>query len=164
MPEPGRSPKINPHVKLVIEPGFGSDDLHIGQTEQEVLTVLGKPESVTRKYKGQYFYNYPSQGMEIDFGKRGGRTKFLYFFRSGVRGNQGAKVVTSHGIKPGDRQRRVLEVLGDPQKAGPATVLNSGTRLGEWFSYASGLNLQFGEDRRIDMITVTKPYKPNRGT
>jgi hypothetical protein len=86
----------------------------------------------------------------------------MYFFRSGVRGNQRAKVVTSHGIKPGDTQRRVLDVLGSAHKVGPPAVLNSGTRFGEWSSYASGLNFQFGEDGRIDMITVTKPQKPIR--
>lgn len=143
---------------FVVEPGVGSKNLHIGQTEEEVLTVLGKPENVTRKYKGQYFYDYPSKGLEVDFGKSGGRVKYLYFFRSGVRGNQGANVVTTHGIRPGAPRRRVLELLGEPQERGAPVELNSGSRFGEWFSYASGLNVQFGEDKRVDMITVTRPH------
>jgi hypothetical protein len=62
--KPMKSRKPNSSLNLVIEPGFDSEDLHIGQTEQEVVSVLGKPESVTRKYKGQYFYNYPIQGFK----------------------------------------------------------------------------------------------------
>lgn len=79
---------------FTIKPGFGSETLHVGQTEQDVKIVLGKPESRTRKYEGQYYYNYPSKGIEVDFGGRVSGIKFIFYFREGVRGNRQAKVVT----------------------------------------------------------------------
>ena len=140
----------------VVRSGIGADSLHIGQTEQEVLTVLGSPESTTRKYEDQYYLNYPTQGLEIDLKEHGGRIKYLYFFRSGVRGNNGARVVTSKGIRPGDTRQRVLDLLGDPDEKGSPVDLNSGTHFGEWFRYANGINFQFGKDDRVDMITITE--------
>lgn len=139
----------------VIKPGFGSNALHIGQTESEVIAFLGKPESRTRKYEGQYFYNYPNQGLEVDFGKRGGRVEYIFYFREGVRGNAQANVGTDCGIRLGDTKEHVLKAYGDPDEQGAPVVLNSGSRFGEWFRYRAGINFQFGADERVDMITVT---------
>jgi hypothetical protein len=145
-----------PRIRTV-KAGFGSQTLHIGQTEEQVQSVLGKPESRTRKYKGQYYYNYPGKGIEIDFGKPRGRAKHIFFFRKGVRGNRQARVLTDAGIRPGDTRERVLELLGDPGDRGNPVVLNSGIHFGEWFHYRSGINFQFGQDGRLDMITITSP-------
>jgi len=151
--------KGHPDVSKIsaVKAGFGSAALHIGQTEEEIKSVLGKPESRTRKYKGEYYYNYPAKGVELDFGKPGGRVKRIFFFRMGVRGNRQAQVVTDAGIKPGDTRERVLGLLGDPSEQGKPVVLNSGIRFGEWFRYSSGVNFEFGEDGRLDMITITSP-------
>lgn len=142
-------------VSSVIYPGVGSDDLHLGQIQAEVVATLGKPESTTRKYEGQFFYNYPDLGIEVDFAHRGGRVAYLFFFRQGVRGNRQADVITDRGIRPGDTREKVLNLLGDPEEKGAPTILNSGKHFGEWFSYHAGINLQFGSDGRVDMITIT---------
>lgn len=146
----------------VIKAGFGSDALHIGQAEADVVSVLGKPENKTWKYKGQYFYNYPKLGVEVDFGKRGGRVKYIFYFREGIRGNHQADVVTDVGIRLGDTKKDVLKLLGDPDEMGTPITLHSGTHFGEWFRYRGGINFQFGEDERVDMITVMSPRKRAR--
>jgi|ERR1035438_514183 hypothetical protein len=143
----------------VVKPGFGSDALHVGQTESEVVAVLGKPESRTRKYKGEYYYNYPSKGLEVDFGKRGGLIKHIFCFRKGFRGNRQAGVVTDLGVKPGDTQENVLRLMGKPDAKGGPLTLRSGDCLAEWFRYNDGINFQFSEDGRVDMITITSPER-----
>jgi hypothetical protein len=141
----------------LIKPGFGCDILHLGQSELDVMSALGRPETRTEKYKGQYFYNYPSRGIEVDFARKGGVIAYLFFFREGVRGNRQANVETEQGIGPGDTKEQVLRLLGEPDENGAPEVLNSGVRFGEWFSYRAGINLQFGEDGRVNMITITSP-------
>ena len=142
-----------------MKPGFGSDVLHIGQTETEVMTVLGKPESRTKKHKGEFYYNYPKQGLELDFGSRGVAPEVHLCFRESVRGNRQAAVVTDVGLQPGDTRQRVLELMGNPEEGGAPRVPSSGIRFGEWFRYSAGINLQFGEDGCIDMITITSAGK-----
>jgi hypothetical protein len=151
-----KSPQIDgPYWRM--KPGFGSGWLHLGQFEREVLERLGKPESVTRKYKGQYFYNYPSLGLEVDFGIRGGSIACLYFFREGFRGNRQSPMETVYGIRPGDSRERVLESLGQPTSEGKAVTLNMGGTLEAWFRYDIGINFQFASDDAINMITLTSP-------
>jgi len=139
----------------IVKPGWGSSDLHLGQSEREVQLLLGVPESVTRKYKGQYFYNYPRHGLEVDFGKKGGQVEYLFFFREGFRENRQAPMETIHSIRPGDSRKKVMDLLGRPDSEGKAIQLNMGGKLAAWFLYNTGINLQFGEDDRIDMITIT---------
>lgn len=143
--------------RFAMKPGHGSEVLHIGQSESEIIAVLGKPESRTRKYEGEYYYNYPSRGLEFDFGERGGRVRYIFCFREGVRGNRQAAVVTDLGLKPGDTRQRVLRLMGNPQQQGTPVVFRDGTRFGDWVRYANGINFQFGEDGRVDMITITAP-------
>jgi len=120
-----------------------------------VAAILGKPESRTRKYEGQYFYNYPLCGLEVDFGVQGGVVTYIFCFRDGVRGNRQANVTTEGGIAPGDTKERVLAVMGEPDERGEPVSLHSGIRFGEWFRYDAGINFQFGDDGRVDMVTIT---------
>jgi hypothetical protein len=140
-----------------MKPGFGSECLHLGQIETEVRELLGKPESITRKHKGQFFYNYPSLGLEVDFGKSGGEVAYLFFFREGFRGNRQGPMETVHGIRPGDSKDKVLQLLGTPSKERASVQLNMGGQLEAWFQYLIGINFQFGPDDSVDMITIVAP-------
>ena len=146
-------------TKLLIRPGFGAESLHLGQSKSGVLSTVGKPESITRKYRGQYFLNYPTQGLQVDLGRSTGSVRYLYFFRSGVRGNHAATVATDRGIRPGDTQQKVLKRLGKPQEKGSGVAITERLRLGDWFHYADGMTLEFGDDKRVDMITIARPAK-----
>ncbi|HZQ17926.1 MAG TPA: hypothetical protein VFA90_04325 [Terriglobales bacterium] len=142
---------------LMIRPGYGADNLHLGQTESEIVIALGQPESRTRKYKGEYYYNYPGLGFEFDFGQRGGLVRYIFCFREGFRRNRQARVVTDRGIKPGDSKEAVLKLMGRPDAQGKATTLHFGDRLAAWFRYNDGINFQFDDDGRIEMITIAAP-------
>lgn len=136
-------------------PSFGSDLLHLGQEEEEVRAQIGNPASITRRHKGQYFYNYPDIGLEVDFGTRGGRVSYLFFFRDGFRGNRPGPMETIQGIRPGDPTSKVLQLLGRPTKQGEPVKLDMGGQLEAWFHYGIGINFQFGSDDVVNMITIT---------
>lgn len=140
-----------------MRPGFGSNALHLGQTEQEVQSFLGTRESLTRKFPGQYFYNYPSKGIEVDFGCRGGLAAHLYFFRKGFRENSGSRMRTIGNIAPGETRQRVLAVFGKPQRESEALPFLHGRMIDAWSHYDIGINFQFGDDNRVNMITITHP-------
>jgi hypothetical protein len=143
----------------IMKPGFGSECLHLGQSEEHVRKFVGTPESITRKYKGQYFYNYPGLGLEVDFGERGGDAAYLFFFRQGFRGNRQGSMKTVHGISPGDKREKVLKLLGPPTSEGESVALNMGGSLDAWFQYDIGINFQFGPDDVINMITIAKSLR-----
>ncbi|GAC1646546.1 MAG: hypothetical protein NVS9B15_04670 [Acidobacteriaceae bacterium] len=128
--------------------------MHLGQSRKEIVETFGEPESITSQYRGEYYLNYPSIGFEVDIGSRNGVAKYMFFFREGVRGHSGADVILEGGLKLGDTRFQVIKILGEPSKSGDPTTLNSGESFGEWFSYSFGVNLQFGTDNRIDMITI----------
>lgn len=142
--------------KLVVQPGYGSEQLHLGQNEREVRDLLGAPDSITRKFEGQYFYNYHPLGIQLDFGKRGGRVRYIYFFRGGVRNYRRAKMATSDALSVGDRRSKVLSRRGRPDQKGEAFVLNWGEFSGEWMTYDDGINFQFGRDHKVDMIAIAR--------
>jgi len=143
--------------KWLMIPGFGSSLLHRGQTELEVETVLGKRESLTRKFKGQYFYNFPSQGIEVDFGRRGGVVEYLFFFREGFRGNSKSLMFTLENIQPGDPREKVLRVFGRPQAEDQRRPFLGRRTLDAWLHYDAGINFQLGTDDCINMITICAP-------
>ena len=140
---------------MVLKPGFGSSTLHLGQTEAEVKAILGKPESCTRKYEGQYFFNYPLRGLQVDFGVQGGVVTYIFYFRDGVRRNCQANVLIEGGIAPGDTKEKVLARMGEPNERGEPVTLHSGIRFGEWFHYDAGITFEFGDDGKVDMVTIT---------
>ena len=154
---------------LVVRPGYGADELHLRQTEQQVRKFLGKPESVIRRFKGQYFLNYFKKGVQVDIGKTGGRVRYIYFYREGVMDYSGARVLTLDGLTVADSRSRVLRRRGKPDKSGKPFVLNWGEYVGEWCYYQDGINFTFGRDHRVDMISILprKNLKPipggNRG-
>lgn len=154
-------------TQLVVRPGYGAKELHLRQTERRVRELLGKPESIIRKFAGQYFLNFLSKGIQVDVGKKGGRTKHIYFFRKGVNGYSEAPVVTVDGLGVADTRGKVLRLKGKPQKSGKPFVLNWGEYVGEWWFYNDGINFTFGQDHRVDMISIlprrrTRPTKEAR--
>jgi hypothetical protein len=144
-------------MMLILRPGRGSAEIYLGQNEKQVRRILGVPRSIVGKYKAQYFYNYPALGIEVDFGKKGGRAKYLYFFREGVRKHRQAAVVTTDGLKPADPRTKVLRKLGRPDRSGKGITLTDGGFFGEWMTYNQGITFEFGPDHRIDMITILRP-------
>jgi hypothetical protein len=139
---------------LVVRKGYGADQLHLRQTERQVREFLGKPESITRKFKGQYFLNYFRNGIQVDIGRPGGWVRHIYFFRESVRKYSGARMATTDGLKVGDPRTKVLRLLGKPHKSGKPFILHWGEYVGEWWWYKEGISFTFGRDHRADAISI----------
>lgn len=155
-------------AQLIVRPGYGAKELHLRQTECQVRELLGTPESIIRKFAGQYFLNFLSKGIQVDIGKKGGRAKHIYFFRKDVNGYSEAPVVTLDGLRVADTRSKVLRLKGKPHRSGKPLVLNWGKYVGEWWFYNDGINFTFGRDHRVDMISIlpsrrTRPTRETRG-
>lgn len=145
--------------KAVIRSGFGLNDLRLGQTEEHVRSILGKPSRTIRRLTGSYFYVYNELGVDIDFGKKGGKIKKIFFYREGSQGHKGAQVKTHRNIKPGDPGSKVLSSYGNPDKRGGALILPKGRYSGEWLFYKEGIQFELSFDRRVNIISVCRPTK-----
>ncbi|MBI1761185.1 MAG: hypothetical protein HYR56_07085 [Acidobacteria bacterium] len=145
--------------EIVVRPGFGATDVHLGQTEQEVKMSLGKPDRVVRKYEDSYFYIYEDRGISLDFGKRGGKLKIVFFYQANTENQQGAKVKTDSGVQLGDSRSKVLRIYGEPDQKGDPFVLHNGDYFREWFYYLEGIQFRFSQRKKIDEISISRPKK-----
>jgi len=145
--------------EVVVQPGFGSAGVHLGQTEQEVKIGLGKPDRIIRKFKDSYFYIYQGKGINLDFGKRGGKLKIIFFYQEGAKNPQDTKVRTDRGVRLGESRSKVLRIYGEPDQRGDPFVLHSGDYFREWFYYTEGIQFRFNQDKKIDEISISRPKK-----
>lgn len=140
--------------KAVIRSGLGLNDIGLGQTEEQVRSILGRPDRTIRRLKGSYFYVYNEVGVDLDFGNRGGKVKIIFFYREGSQGHKGAQVITDRDIAPGDAGSKVLHSYGNPDQRGGPLLLPSGDYSGEWLFYKEGIQFELGVDRKVDVISV----------
>jgi hypothetical protein len=143
----------------VVRPGQGTDEIYLGQRETEVREILGKPDHTIRRFRDSYFYIYKRKGMDLDFGKKSGKLKVIFFYRKGCEGHGAAKVITDKGVLPGDTRAKVVRTYGSPDDQHTASVFRDGFYLREWFFYRVGIQFQFGPDRRVDIISISRKKK-----
>jgi hypothetical protein len=145
--------------ELLIQPGIGLPQIQLGQKVEEVIERIGKPDKIVGKFPDAYFLIYRSQGIDLDFGKRGGKLKAIFFYREGVESHKGSKAKTDKGIRLGDTRSKVLKIYGEPAyKSGPS-ILIDGYYSRECFYYEDGIQFRFGKDNRVDDISISKPKK-----
>src|SRR2546423_5344989 len=143
----------------VVWPGYGTDEIRLGQRESHAKAVFGIPDERIRKYDGYYFYVYKKRGVDLDFGKRGGKLKVIFFFQKGVYEHDRAKIVTERGIRLGDSRSRVLEVYGEPDEKGESFILHTGEYFREWFYYSDGIQFRFSPKNKVDEISISRRKK-----
>lgn len=110
------------HIDWIVYPGKGSGSVFIGATEAEIVSILGQPQSVS-KHKAHCYYLYPKLGLEVDFNPRTRKAKALAFHRGGVDGYRQSPAETGDGLSPGATKRRVLDVLGPPDRTSAADAV-----------------------------------------
>src|SRR6266404_3791727 len=137
-------------------PGYGTNEIRLGQTESQAKAVLGMPDQRTRKHQGYYFYIYKKKGLDLDFGKRGGKLKVIFFFQKDVYEHDRAKIITDRGIRLGDSRSRVLEVYGEPDQRGESCILHNGDYFREWFFYSDGIQFSFSRHNKVDEISISR--------
>ncbi|SRR6266545_2385178 len=153
---------VEPKLKkdeTVVWPGDGTDEIRLGRGESQAKAVFGVPDKRIRKHKGHYFYIYLKRGMDLDFGKRGGKLKVIFFFQKGVHEHDRARIVTERGIRLGDLRSRVLEVYGKPDETGESFTLHTGEHFREWFYYSDGIQFRFNQKKRVDEISISRRKK-----
>jgi outer membrane protein assembly factor BamE (lipoprotein component of BamABCDE complex) len=140
------------HIDWIVRPGKGSTSLFIGGTEGDVVTLLGQPQSIVSKFEGHRYYLYPQLGLQVDFNPQTRFVKTLAFHRSGVNGYRQSPAETTDGLTPGVTKRKVLDVLGMPNKS------NAGTEsVRAWLWYQQGIQFDLGERDVVDVMIIFDP-------
>jgi hypothetical protein len=141
-----------------IIPGRGTSDLHVGQSVNDIESVLGGPDE-KRPLADQFFYVYRKQGIDVDFGASRQRVERLFFYDENVEGHSRRPTISIDGIGFRTPKTKVINVLGKPQcEGGPVRVAN---RKKTWIYYDSGLQFDFDSQNRVIIISVCDP-KLNR--
>jgi RHS repeat-associated protein len=61
---------------------------------------------------GSYFYQYFDLGVDLDFGKRGGALKIIFFYGTAAHGRRPAEAITDKGVVPGDSLSKIVDLYG----------------------------------------------------
>jgi outer membrane protein assembly factor BamE (lipoprotein component of BamABCDE complex) len=140
------------HIDWIVYAGKGSESLFIGETQTEVVNLLGQPRSISSKFEGHYYYLYPELGLQVDFNPETRKVKTLLFHRDGINGYKQSPAETTGGLSPGVTKRRVLDILGMPNKG------NTGVEsVREWFWYQQGIQFDFDEHGIADVMIIFDP-------
>ena len=132
-------------------PGYGTVELHIGQTVDQVRDLLGEPES-RKAFDDQFFLVYRRLGIDIDLGSTRSTVLRLFFYKSGVEKHDRSAEVNLSGIEPGSSRDKVIRALGEPQR--------SGTALGkEWLWYSRGIQFDL-VDGKVAVIIIFDSRRP----
>jgi hypothetical protein len=115
---------------------------------------LGEPERV-RRFVDQYFLQYFSLGVDVDFGTPSGKAKQLVFYDAGVEGHTRRAPVRLDGIRLHAPKSRVIKLLGKPDREGGLVMVAGQGKT--WIYYAAGLQLDFDSDDRLIIIIVFDP-------
>lgn len=144
--------KVAPnHIDWIVYPGKGSSSLFIGGTEGDVASLFGQPQSIISKFEGHCNYLYPQLGLEVDFNPQTRLVKALSFHRSQVSGYRQSSAETD-GLTPGVTKRKVLDVLGMPDKSNAGTESVRG-----WLWYQQGIQFDLGEHDVVDVMIIFDP-------
>jgi hypothetical protein len=141
---------------MITRPGRGMENIVLGCSTEDVERVLGRPDSVT-EYSDDIWWSFFDRGIDCCFGRNEKRLTAMNFFRDGVSKHKQAKVVTESNIGPGSQRPMILERFGQPSESGDRWQDRNGIWHRAWTSYYSGIAFEFGDDDKVDIMTVLAP-------
>ncbi len=135
-PEPEAAyPTPTPAAQVVLEPGkvspgVGLDTIKLGQSQKDVIALLGEPEERDNNEfaPGQLYVLYYSQGIELTFADDKLEVITLHSQTAKWKAYAGA---TSEGVGVGSSQDDIVKALGEP--AADDTRALRYPKLGLWF-------------------------------
>lgn len=145
-------PKRVPWWRDTVAPGHGGEKLRLGLTEAEVRGILGPP-SETANFPEYFYYIYSDRGVDVDFGRSGGRVRRLYFFRRGVDNHTFGAQVKVNGIGFDDSEPEVRAAFGSPDHTEPLARFGKRVVRGA-LTYNRGVQFDFGPDGKLDVIVI----------
>ncbi|MGC2112624.1 MAG: hypothetical protein WA655_24100 [Candidatus Korobacteraceae bacterium] len=133
-----------------LKPGYGTADLHVGQSGGDVEQVLGGPDEKVSSGE-QFYYRYLANGVDVDLGRSLARVKRLFFFDTNIEGHSNKAPVLVQGMQFGATRSQIVKRFGAPNlTGGPVRV---GRRMKSWVCYKSGIEFDFdGRDRLVTII------------
>ncbi len=128
---------------ILIEPGEGLGNLHLGSRQGRVRRRLGEPSGIDAFADGELYWTYRELGLSVQFVDDRVHSLFCY---SGVHGGYETRDydpfpgATAEGITVHDLKRPVLEAYGRPDKreGDPHAPIPA-----EWLTYDQGLGFCF---------------------
>lgn len=129
---------------VVIEPGEGAGNVHLGMRMGQVKRRLGEPE-LTEPFptQGATYWTWPDHGLSLQFS---GRRLESMFFYSGVRGGYESKDFKTfpgrmaNGVTLYSNVAQVMGTLGDPDTMGDLADAPIPAR---WITYNEGVSFTF---------------------
>jgi hypothetical protein len=136
-----------------LEPGFGAPDLHLGQSQGQVIDLWNEPDRKEQLEVSQYFI-YDRLKLEVEFQK--GRVERLFFFKPA--GSKGSIEIRRKQVSYGMSRTQLVRKFGKPAEQGKGrTILDKYVR--SWISYPTGVQFEFGKNGKLELITIFWPEK-----
>ena len=134
-----------------IVPGFGANNLFIGQSEGSLIDLWRIPDRKVQHKDSMYFI-YKALALEVELCSN--RVERLFFY-AGHRPKTGLRIAGME-VNFGVSRQHVIQKFGDPERQGNGrTILNKYVRA--WLYYPTGIQFEFGKDGKLELMTIFPP-------
>ncbi len=138
---------------MTFSPGFGSHDLHLGQTSSSLRDRFGQPTSIRQTGTFRDYWLYPVLGLEAIISRRTGNVLSLFFSRAETSDQPGVPSLL------GTTEKSVVDQFGSPDLRGGDFQLPGGNYVDRWFSYDRGIGFHFDRQGYVKTVSIFAPKR-----
>jgi hypothetical protein len=133
---------------MTITPGYGTEQLHLRQESSDLLKRFGHPAKRRKSDGFREYWLYPKDGFECIVSTRSGLVLSVFLKASSHAGDDESEPAF------GANEEAVLQAYSKPALEGGGFKTSTGTFVGRWFSYDSGIGFHFDDSGRVETIAV----------
>ena len=131
---------------MTLKSGYGTKELHLGQTSLELQGFLGTPARRTRASSLREYWLYPDQGLEAIVSRKSGKLLSLFF-------GGGGRLAGEEWF--GRSEQEIRQQLGEPAREAGGFRLGKNDYFDRYLSYNTGIAFFLGQDHLVRKICIT---------
>jgi hypothetical protein len=130
---------------MTIKAGYGSDRVHLRQSSQDLVKLLGAPEKRRNSGALRQYWLYPAEHFECIVSRRSGRVLSLFFHAGNPFGESDIFAAT---------EEKVRRMYPSKPLEGGGFRLSTGDFVGRWLSFDEGIGFHFDEKGKLRTVSV----------
>jgi hypothetical protein len=140
---------------MTLVPGYGIEDIHLGQTSAELQARLGAPSKRSKSSDLREYWVYSELKFEAIVSRKTARLLSLFFHRGCALA--GAELL-------GHSEEEIVQRFDVPQRVVDGFSLADGEYFDRYTSYDSGISFFFDEAGKVKTVCVTARKRTARAS
>lgn len=139
---------------MTIIPGYGNEKLHLRQTASELKAKFGSPTELRRSNSFREYWIYSQYGFECIVSSRSDLVLSI-FLKTASHSCGDASGMPTFGAD----EKTVIRAYSKPAMEGGGFKTSTGTFIGRWYSYESGIGFHFDKSGHVETISIFAPKR-----